>query len=150
MKTVSGGPIRGPLEDIGDQMARILIVDDDPATLDVLEFAFQLQGHDTVTAADGQAGLEAAVTVLPDLIVLDSMMPRMDGLTAARLMREIAELDGIPIIMLTAKAMSSDVWAGWQAGVDSYITKPLDLRVLTAEMARIGITAPATALAGVA
>ncbi|MBW3657901.1 MAG: response regulator [Actinobacteria bacterium] len=131
-------------------MARILLVDDDPATLDVLDFAFQLEGHETTTAVDGQEGLEAAVTVLPDLIVLDSMMPRMDGLTAARLIRETAELDGIPIIMLTAKAMSSDIWAGWQAGVDSYITKPLDLDVLRSEMARIGIAAPAPILAGVA
>ena len=134
----------------GEKMARILIVDDDAATLDMLRFALSLDGHETVTAADGQAGLEAAVTVLPDLVVLDSMMPRMDGLTAARLMRDIAELDGIPIIMLTAKAMSSDIWAGWEAGVDSYITKPLDLRLLSAEMARIGITAPTPVMAEVA
>jgi two-component system alkaline phosphatase synthesis response regulator PhoP len=128
-------------------MARILLVDDDPATLDVIDFAFQLEGHETFTAVNGREGVARAVELLPDLIVLDSMMPVMDGLTAARRMREIPELAETPIIMLTAKAMSSDVWAGWQAGVDSYITKPLDLQVLIAEMARIGISAPTPILA---
>lgn len=127
-------------------MARILLVDDDPATLDVIDFAFRLEGHQTYTAVNGRDGLDQALALVPDLVLLDSMMPVMDGLTAARHIRDESALADIPIIMLTAKAMSSDVWAGWQAGVDSYITKPLDLQVLLAEMARIGITAPSNIL----
>ncbi len=67
------------------------------------------------------------------------MMPVMDGLSATRRIRETAEIADIPVIMLTAKAMDADVWAGWQAGVSSYITKPLDLCVLNDELARVGI-----------
>lgn len=120
-------------------MARILIVDDDPATLDVIEFTFIVDGHETLTAQNGEQAIALAIAEQPDVIVLDSMMPVMDGLTATRRIRETAEIADIPIIMLTAKAMDADVWAGWQSGVSSYITKPLDLCVLNDELARIGI-----------
>jgi DNA-binding response OmpR family regulator len=116
---------------------RILLVDDDRDTLDVLDIALELQGHETYRAVNGREGVDQAIALRPDLILLDSMMPVMDGLAAAREIREIPEIADTPIIMLTAKAMNSDVWSGWQAGVDSYITKPLDLEVLSGEMARI-------------
>lgn len=116
---------------------RILLVDDDAATLDVLDLALSLQGHDILRATDGRQGVDMALASSPDLILLDSMMPVMDGLSAAREIREHPAISRTPIIMLTAKALDSDVWTGWQAGVDSYITKPLDLTVLGEEMDRI-------------
>lgn len=124
-------------------MARILIVDDDPSTLDVIEFTFIVDGHETLTAQNGEEAIALAIREHPDVIVLDSMMPVMDGLSATRRIRETAEIADIPVIMLTAKAMDADVWAGWQAGVSSYITKPLDLCVLNDELARIGIVCDA-------
>lgn len=124
-------------------MARILLVDDDGPTLDVLTLSLTLDGHETHRASNGRDGLALAAAVRPDLVVLDQMMPVMDGLTAARHIRSTASIAETPIVMLTAKVMESDVWAGWQAGVDSYLTKPLDLDVLTAEMARLGIHAEA-------
>lgn len=128
-------------------MAKILLVDDDPATLDVITFTFVLDGHQTLTAENGREALELALQERPDVIVIDSMMPVMDGLEATKAIRNIPELADTPIIMLTAKAMDADVWAGWQAGVSSYITKPLDLGVLISEMERVGISAPCTELA---
>lgn len=124
-------------------MARILLVDDDGPTLDVLTLSLTLDGHETHRAQNGRDGVALAVAVRPDLIVLDQMMPVMDGLTAAKQIRATAPIAHIPIVMLTAKVMESDVWAGWQAGVDSYLTKPLDLDVLTTEMSRLGIHADA-------
>lgn len=123
-------------------MAKILLVDDDPATLDVITFTFVLDGHQTLGAENGREAIDVALRERPDVIVIDSMMPVMDGLEATRAIRATPELAQTPIIMLTAKAMDVDVWAGWQAGVNSYITKPLDLGVLIAEMERNGITAP--------
>lgn len=123
-------------------MARILLVDDDPATLDVLEFSLSLDGHETARALDGRQGLDEVTRFSPDLVILDSMMPVMDGLTTARELRADPRTARIPIVMLTAKAMASDVWAGYQAGVDSYITKPLDLDVLMAEIGRLGVDTP--------
>lgn len=120
-------------------MARILLVDDDGPTLDVLTLSLTLDGHEAHRAGNGRDGVALAAELRPDLIVLDQMMPVMDGLTAARQIRATAGIAETPIVMLTAKVMESDVWAGWQAGVDSYLTKPLDLDVLTAEMARLGI-----------
>lgn len=116
---------------------RILLVDDDPATLEVLEFALMLAGHEIVSAADGAEGLARAKREQPDLIIVDSMMPVMDGISLTKRLRDDASFDDMPILMLTAKAMNSDVWSGWQAGVDSYITKPLNMDILQAEIDRV-------------
>lgn len=118
-------------------MTRILLVDDDPQTLDVLDFSMVVGGHETLRAVDGRQAVELARGEQPDLIVLDSMMPVMDGLEAARQLRADAVTRAIPIVMLTAKATDDDVWAGYQAGVASYVTKPLDLEVLQGEIDRL-------------
>lgn len=128
-------------------MARILLVDDDRPTLDVLTLSLTLDGYEVHHATNGAEAVELAAAVRPHLIVLDQMMPVMDGLTAARRIREMIAIAETPIVMLTAKVMEADVWAGWQAGVDSYLTKPLDLEVLTAEMLRLGV--PSDTLQGV-
>jgi CheY-like chemotaxis protein len=102
-------------------MARVLVVDDDPDTLDVLELSISLGGFDTLCASDGVQALELARSHRPDLIILDNMMPIMDGLETTRRLREDPELAHIPIIMATARILDSDVWEGWCAGVDAYL-----------------------------
>lgn len=117
-------------------MSRILIVDDDPHTLDVLDFSLMLDGHDVSRATNGAEAIERAMTERYDVIVLDSMMPVTDGLTAARVLADDPVTSHIPIVMLTAKNTDGDIWAGYQAGVASYVTKPLDLPILQGEIAR--------------
>lgn len=116
---------------------KILLVDDDQPTRDVLDFALALEGHHIQQAADGFDALVAARESRPDLIVLDSMMPVMDGITTVKHLRRDAELRDIPVLMLTAKVQDQDQWEGWSAGVDSYLSKPLDVDVLRAEIDRI-------------
>ena len=118
-------------------MARILIVDDDPQTLDALEFSLTLDGHQTIRAVDGEQCVTSARQDVPDLIVLDCMMPVMDGIVAARLLREDPVTASVPIVMLTARATDADMWRGYQSGVASYVTKPLDLDVLMQEIERL-------------
>lgn len=122
-------------------MAQVLIVDDDPRTLDVLDIAVRLEGHDTVRAVNGREALDLADRHLPDLIVLDSMMPELDGIEVARELRADPRFRHTPVIMATARAMDADIWEGWQAGVDSYLVKPLDLHLLQQELARLGFAA---------
>lgn len=119
---------------------RVLLVDDDEATLDVLEFSLALEGHEVLRACDGQQGIDLARSRRPDLIILDMMMPIMDGLDSARALREDLATRDIPIVMLTARALEQDMWDGWAAGIDSYVTKPLDIDVLEAEIARVSTT----------
>ena len=118
-------------------MSRILIVDDDPMTLDVLDFALTLDGHTISRAVNGAGAITTARQDLPDLVVLDSMMPVTDGLTAARVLRTDEATAHIPIVMLTAKSMDADIWEGYRTGVASYVTKPLDLTVLQGEIRRL-------------
>ena len=118
-------------------MARILIVDDDVPTLDVLDFCLSMEGHRVLRAENGTDAVELARREAPDLVVLDCMMPVMDGLTAARTLRGHAATSDIPIVMLTARTTDADLTAGYEAGVSSYVRKPLDLEVLFDEVARI-------------
>lgn len=115
----------------------VLLIDDDPPILDLLELSLSLDGHQVSRATDGEEGLRVAAAELPDLIILDTMMPGLDGLEVARRIRLDETLRTTPIIMLTAKSQEEDVWRGWQSGVDSYLTKPLDLTVLRVEIGRI-------------
>lgn len=115
----------------------VLLVDDEPPILDLLEMSLSLDGHEISRALNGGEGLRLAEERRPDLIILDTMMPVMDGLEVARRIRQDDALRAIPIIMLTAKSQETDVWRGWQSGVDSYLTKPVDLNVLRGEIERI-------------
>lgn len=120
-------------------MSRILIVDDDPQTLDMLDFSLTLDGHDVLRATNGSEAIERAIVEQPDIIVLDSMMPGTDGLTATRRLTDDPTTSHIPIVMLTARVTDGDIWAGYQAGVASYVTKPLDLGVLQGEITRLEV-----------
>jgi DNA-binding response OmpR family regulator len=106
--------------------ATVLVVDDDPVILKLLEVNFEMEGFEVVRAADGAEGLERARAVLPDIVILDVMMPRMTGYEVAKALREDEHTAHIPIIFVTARAQSQDVERGMEIGVDDYVTKPFD------------------------
>lgn len=105
---------------------RILVADDEPALLRLMDFVLAKQGHILLTATNGEEALDIAREHRPDLIVLDIMMPRLDGYRVAEALRTDADeaLARIPIIMLTAKAQEEDIQRGLAVGVDRYVTKP--------------------------
>jgi class 3 adenylate cyclase len=113
---------------------RILVVDDMPANVHILELRLAAQGYEVVTATDGEAALAAARATQPDLILLDVMMPKVDGLEVCRRLRSDPAFPFTPIIMVTAKADSKDVVAGLEAGGDEYLTKPVDQTALVARV----------------
>ena len=114
---------------------KILVVDDEPALLRLMEYVLGKAGHTMLTATNGEEALEEARRERPDLIVLDIMMPRMDGYQAAEAIRADAALKDTPIIMLSAKAQEEDIERGLEAGVDRYVTKPFAPEELTALVA---------------
>ena len=111
---------------------RILVVDDEPAVRDSLDRALRLEGYDVSLAADGVDGLTAVEQRPPDAIVLDLMMPRIDGLEVCRRLR--AGGDRTPVLILTARDAVSDRVAGLDAGADDYIVKPFALEELLARL----------------
>ena len=113
---------------------RILIVDDTPANVHILQARLAANGYDIVTATDGEAALTAVTETQPDLILLDVMMPKMDGFEVCRRLRADASVPFIPIIMVTAKTDPKDVVAGLEAGGDEYVTKPVDQVALVARV----------------
>jgi adenylate cyclase len=114
--------------------ALILVVDDNEANLDILETRLASQGYATVRAMDGEAGLAAARAEAPDLILLDIMMPKIDGIEVCRQLKADPALPFTPIILVTAKADSKDVVRGLDAGADDYLTKPVDQAALSARV----------------
>jgi serine phosphatase RsbU (regulator of sigma subunit) len=112
----------------------ILIVDDNPANVEILQMRLAANSYDIITAADGEAGLALARDKQPDLILLDIMMPKMDGLEVCRRLKGDASFPFTPIVMVTAKADSKDIVAGLEAGGDEYLTKPVDHAALVARV----------------
>ena len=104
---------------------RILVVDDDRAIRDSLARVLGLEGYDVCTAADGAIALELIATDAPDAVLLDVMMPNVDGLMVCRVLR--AERNRVPILLLTARTETSERIAGLDAGADDYLPKPFDL-----------------------
>lgn len=111
----------------------ILIVEDDPTLLRGLKDNFEYQGYRVLTASDGEVGLQSAVDDAPDLIVLDIMLPKVNGYEVCRLLRQSGLR--MPIIMLTAKSQESDVVLGLNLGADDYVTKPFSIKELLARAA---------------
>ena len=111
---------------------RILVVDDEPAVREAVERALRLEGHDVSLAADGQEALGALDSRPPDAVVLDVLMPRVDGLELCRRMRRRG--DRTPVLMLTARDAVSDRVAGLDAGADDYLIKPFALEELLARV----------------
>ena len=114
--------------------ARILVVDDNPANVDILCARLTAHGYEMVTAADGEEALAAVRTHQPDLILLDVMMPKLDGIEVCRRLRADTSQPFIPIVLVTAKADSKDVVAALDAGGDEYLTKPVDHTALVARV----------------
>ena len=116
---------------------KILVVDDEPHIVRLVEVNLQRAGYDVVKAMDGVEALEQVKAQKPDMVVLDVMMPRMDGFTVLKHLKADPETREIPVIMLTAKAQDADIFKGWQSGVDSYLTKPFNPMELLTFVKRI-------------
>src|SRR5579885_419420 len=107
---------------------RILIIEDERALTKVLAYNLQREGYDPIITHDGQEGLRKAQTNPPDLIILDLMLPTMDGLEVCRQLRASEQTRLVPILMLTAKAEEMDQVIGFSVGADDYVTKPFSVK----------------------
>ena len=106
--------------------ASVLIVDDDPVVRRMLQLSFESEGFDVSTASDGLEGLEAMRRDKPNVVVLDIMMPKLDGMKVMNELQSDDDLRGMPVILLSAKATSLDIDLGLKAGAADYVTKPCD------------------------
>ena len=111
--------------------SNVLVIEDDPGITRVVRLYLEQDGHQVLTASDGLSGLEMARNSSPDLIVLDLMLPRLDGMEICRALREDSD---VPIIMVTARVSEGDRLAGFDLGADDYIPKPFSPRELTARV----------------
>src|SRR3984957_11175715 len=109
---------------------RVLIIEDERDLTNVLIYNLQREGYDTIVAHDGQEGLRKAQTLLPDLILLDIMLPGLSGTDICRELRAGERTRDIPIIILSAKAEETDQVVGFSLGADDYVTKPFSIKVL--------------------
>ena len=105
---------------------KILVVDDEKDITETLSFMLKASGYDVITASDGEEGLKSAKEENPDLIILDVMMPKINGYKIARLLKYDNKYKHIPIIMVTARGQDSDKLIGEETGADEYITKPFE------------------------
>jgi len=112
----------------------LLLVDDEEDILELLRYNLRAEGYHVLCAESGESALEIAGTQKPDLIVLDLMLPGIDGLDVARILKKDKKTQNIPIIMLTAKGAESDVVTGLELGADDYVSKPFSPRVLNARV----------------
>lgn len=113
---------------------RVLIIEDDPIALELIEYALQQEGYETLTALNGVEGLAKARDEKPDVVVLDVMLPGLDGFEVCHRLRDAPQTAGLPILMLSAKAREVDVETGQRVGADIYLTKPLDPSALVAQV----------------
>ena len=113
---------------------KILVVDDEKLLVKGIKFNLENDGYEVVTGCDGMEAVELAASETPDLIVLDLMMPRLDGLEACTKIREFSQ---VPIIMLTAKSEDMDKLLGFEHGADDYLTKPFNILELKARSSEI-------------
>jgi DNA-binding response OmpR family regulator len=114
--------------------ARILIVDDEPNIVIPLEYLMRREGYDVLTAADGEAALQAVADRPPDLVILDVMLPRMSGFDVCRALRSDPRHGRLRILMLSAKGRESEIEKGLAVGADAYVTKPFSTRDLIARV----------------
>jgi len=104
----------------------ILVMDDDPVIQKLLTVNFEMEGYRVVTAGDGVEGLERVKEHQPDIVLVDIMMPRMDGFEVLHRLKDDPATASIPVVVLSAKAQATDIQTGVEAGADDYITKPFD------------------------
>lgn len=115
-------------------MARILLAEDEAQIGDMVAFKLANAGHDVIRVADGEAALAAAARERPDAIILDVMMPGLDGFSVLGRLKADPSLSAIPVIMLTARGQERDVLSGLQGGAADYIVKPFSLKELLARV----------------
>ena len=114
----------------GDKMSeakKILIVDDEQDIVETLKFMLEAEGYECFCAYDGETGLSLAKEIIPDLMILDVMMPKINGYKISRLLKYDSKYKDIPIIMVTARTQEEDKLIGQETGVNEYITKPFEL-----------------------
>lgn len=111
---------------------RILVIDDETNMVELIKFRMEAAGYEVIAAHDGQEGWEKIKTVKPDLVLLDIMMPKMDGYNVCKLAKLDKDLKDIPIIMLTAKGQDQDKMLALNVGADGYISKPFEGKNLLA------------------
>lgn len=109
---------------------RILVVDDEIYIVHILDFSLGMEGYEVVTALDGEEALRKVQECKPDLVVLDIMMPKMDGYETCRTLKAGEDTKHIPVILLSAKGRNVDMQTGYDVGADDYITKPFSPRKL--------------------
>lgn len=105
----------------------VLLVDDDPDIRRILQFTLAAEGYEVTTASDGEEAIKLARQLVPDVMVLDVMMPGYDGYGVLEHLRSNPITQNIRVLMLSAKVTDDDVWNGWRAGADCYLTKPFDI-----------------------
>jgi DNA-binding response OmpR family regulator len=119
-------------------MASILVVEDDDNIAQLLQFMLEREGHAVTVLADGEVALRHIATqVAPDLVLLDSMLPYHDGLTLLREMRALADWSAVPVVMLTARSLESDIVRALEAGASDYVVKPFQPQELLARVRRL-------------
>jgi DNA-binding response OmpR family regulator len=123
-----------PAKDVSGKAKKILVVDDEATLVEMMSFNLQRHGYETITAHNGLDALSLAERETPDLIILDLMMPGLDGTAVTRRLKSDPKLSRIPVIMLTAKSEETDVVVGLTLGADDYITKPFSMKILMARL----------------
>lgn len=118
-------------------MTKILLVEDNEMNRDMLSRRLERRGYEVIIATNGLAGVEAAVTAMPDLVLMDMSLPVIDGWEATRRIKENPATAAIPVIALTAHAMAGDREKAMEAGCDDYDTKPIELPALLDKIARL-------------
>jgi len=113
---------------------RVLVIDDEEDILELVRFNLSREGYHVIIVGSGEKAIEAARREIPDIIVLDLMLPGIDGLEVAKILKNGAETKEIPIVMLTAKGEEADIVTGLELGADDYVTKPFSPRVLVARL----------------
>ncbi|MGB7159230.1 MAG: response regulator transcription factor [Tepidisphaeraceae bacterium] len=115
----------------------ILVVDDEKDLVDLVTYNLQRNGYDVLCALDGAEAIELAQRHVPDLVILDLMLPRVDGTEVARRLKADARTANVPIVMLTAKGEETDVVVGLTLGADDYVTKPFSMKILLARLTTV-------------
>lgn len=116
---------------MADEKSKILVVEDEQTLVETLDYSLRRQGYEVFTATDGRAALDAAAKHTPDLVVLDVMLPHLDGFEVCRILRQNTSA---PILMLTARSEEIDKIVGLEVGADDYLTKPFSMRELVARV----------------
>ena len=116
---------------------KILIIDDEPDMVYAVQMRLETSDYQVVTALDGNEGLEKARKENPDLIILDVMLPNLDGYKISRMLKFDEKYKNIPIIMFTARGQRDDIKLGYEVGVDAYLVKPFEWKVLLEEINKL-------------